>query len=147
MPTWVTLQIAAEREKLGEVRRFVVDTLAAWGVASGVIDKLRLAVDEAAANVIVHGYLDRGGDLEIRLRHSPEAVTVVIRDHAPPFDPTAVACPPPGVGMLGSPPGGLGLTLIREAVDALQYCIAADGANELTMVKALGEGAASRMLD
>jgi serine/threonine-protein kinase RsbW len=131
------LLIAAKRENLAEVRHFVVDTLTAWQIPVRVIDKLRLAVDEASSNVIVHGYREQGGDIEICLHHSPDTVTVVIRDYAPSFDPTAVACPDLGHTLLDELPGGLGLSLIRQAVDALQYCIAADGANELTLTKSL----------
>lgn len=133
------LLIAADRKNLVEVRHFIVETLTAWHMPRLVIDKLRLAVDEAASNVIVHGYQDRDGDIEIRLDRAPDRLTVVIRDHAPPFDPTVVACPELGHTLLGELPGGLGLSLIRQAVDGLRYCIADDGANELTLIKSLGD--------
>jgi serine/threonine-protein kinase RsbW len=141
MATSSTLRIFAERKNLAEVRRFLDDTLTGWQIAPLVIDKLRLAVDEAATNIIMHGYQEHAGDIEIRLQHSPDVLTIVIRDHASPFDPTAVACPDLSAGhsLLGQLPGGLGIALIREAVDVMRYCVAEDGANELTLMKSLVE--------
>jgi len=55
------LFVAAEVENLAEIRRFVREEAAALGAGEEAICDLELAVDEAACNVICHGYKGCGG--------------------------------------------------------------------------------------
>jgi serine/threonine-protein kinase RsbW len=136
------LRVAAARQNLAAVRQFVRATLSAWRIPPPVIASLCLAVDEAAANVIVHGYKDQGGDLEVELQQRPDALVLTLRDHAPLFDPTVVVGATPEVAGPDRLPGGLGLQLIRQAVDEMRYAVAADGANVLTLIKILSRNSA-----
>ena len=50
------LRIAAELKNLSVIRRFVQETASAFGADRDMIADVILATDEAATNVIVHGY-------------------------------------------------------------------------------------------
>ena len=56
-----------------------------------------LAVDEAATNVVVHGYQGREGVIEIEVLREGDALVIRLRDEAEPFDPTSL--PPPDLAV------------------------------------------------
>ena len=95
---------------------------------------LTLAVEEAASNVIAHGYKGRGGPLCVRLEVSGDDVTVGVRDQARPFKPGKIKPPDTKTPLEDRPVGGLGLLLMHRLMDEVRYETLPDG-NLLTMVK------------
>jgi anti-sigma regulatory factor (Ser/Thr protein kinase) len=97
------------------------------------LDDLRLAVDEAVTNIIVHGY---GGPGEITLELSADHGDLVVQlcDNAPAFDSASAA--PDKLRPAGqrTTPGGFGLYLMKQAMDVVVYR-PLDPGNELTMIK------------
>jgi sigma-B regulation protein RsbU (phosphoserine phosphatase) len=85
---------------------------------------LRLAVDEIATNIILHGYQEHGlqGDIELSARFDERTVTVAIEDTAPAFDPRpALAAGATREPLEERDVGGLGLLLVSRSVDAFSY--------------------------
>lgn len=82
--------------------------------------RLELAIEEAVANVVRHGYAGRHGEFRIRVAGDVGVVHVEIEDSGIPFDPTEGGGIPecPDVGRF---PGGHGLLLIRRVVSRLSY--------------------------
>lgn len=108
-------------EALGE---YVRGATAAAQLDRRAAYKLRLAIDEIATNIVVHGYERAGiaGSITVRAIVTPAALTIVIEDTAPPFDPTAQEAPDD----LGVPPeqrkiGGLGIFLALDGVDRFTH--------------------------
>jgi serine/threonine-protein kinase RsbW len=95
---------------------------------------LTLAVEEAASNVIAHGYKGRGGPLSVRIEVAGGEVTIDLRDQAKPFKPGKIEAPDMKTPLEDRPLGGLGLFLMHRLMDEVQYEILPDG-NLLTMVK------------
>jgi glutamate/tyrosine decarboxylase-like PLP-dependent enzyme/anti-sigma regulatory factor (Ser/Thr protein kinase) len=129
------LRIPADLERLAEIRRFVKERAMTLGVDPDLLPDLLLAVDEAATNSIVHGYKGREGFVEIEVGREGDALLVRLRDEAAPFDPTSV--PPLDVTL---PPEqrvleGVGIYLIRQAMDEMTHRITLQRGNELTLVK------------
>lgn len=134
------LRVAAALENLKVIRRYVAEQGARAGFSGGVssarLDDLVLAVDEAATNIILHGYGSAGlpgtGVIEASVVAAGPALSVTLRDQAPPFDPTAAAADalPP---LKDRGPGGLGIFLIRKSVDDFRYRRTSDGWNELML--------------
>ena len=95
---------------------------------------LTLAVEEAASNVIEHGYMGKGGELFVSFELSDDVVTIYLRDRAKPFKPGKMNRPDMDVALEDRPLGGLGLHLMRELMDEVRYETLPDG-NLLTMTK------------
>ena len=134
------LRIDADLARLADVRRFIRQQAAEAHAPVDCLDDLVQAVDEAATNVIVHGY--RGGDgwLDISIEIDDDRFIVEIEDAAPPFDPLTIPAPDLSVPPMARKPGGMGVHLMRESTDALSYRPGPGGGNILTMTRALRRG-------
>jgi serine/threonine-protein kinase RsbW len=131
------LRIDADLDRLAEVRRFVRAQAAAADAPIECLDDLVQAVDEAATNVIVHGYRGRDGWLDIGIALEDDGFIISIEDGAPSFDPTTVPEPDLTVPPMARRPGGMGVHLMRAATDGLSYRPRPGGGNILTMSRAL----------
>ena len=129
------LIITAHVRYLVVVRRFVQEAAQALGAAQRVSDDLIQAVDELAANIILHGYGGGPGDIEIVLRPEEAGLAVVLRDKAPVFDPTTASEPNLDAPLEERQVGGLGIYLSRKLTDELRHRALPEGGNELTLVK------------
>ena len=121
--------------QVGEVSRlidWVESCCAAEGLAEDLTFKLTLALEEAVANVITHAFLGLPPphSIKVRLDITAQSVSAEIIDNGRPFDPS-VAAPPDLTGPLeGRDPGGLGIHLIRNMADRIEYR-REDGQNRL----------------
>ena len=123
----------ADLGQLAEIRDFVSESAASLGAAPDTLEELRIAVDEAVTNVLIHGYAG-AGDIDIDVSGRGRDLVVRLRDRAPPFDPVRAA--PDALAPVEErvKPGGFGLYLIRENVDEVGYRRVGPD-NELTLVK------------
>ncbi|MFI0201641.1 ATP-binding protein [Streptomyces sp. NPDC016734] len=133
------LDVPATVAALGSIASFVLRLAGTAGLDKGATYRLRLAVDELATNVVMHGYRGGGGRITVRGRSGPDGVQIVIEDSAPPFDPVEGRLPPaPGVPPQDRRIGGLGIHLALTSVDEFGYAHR-DGRNISTLtVKAEG---------
>ena len=129
------LRVPADLARLGEVRALVREVGAATGASQDAIDDLVQAVDEAAANAVVHGYDGRPGWVEVTVEDAGADLIVTVEDAAPTYDPTHVPEPDMAVPALVRGPGGMGLHLIRLATDRVDYRPRDGGGNILTMTR------------
>ncbi|KPL23815.1 MAG: hypothetical protein AMJ93_03760 [Anaerolineae bacterium SM23_84] len=130
-----TLSIPAELKNLAEIRHFVERTATELGAGEGIVDDMVLAVDEAATNIILHGYERGEGMIEIEMRRDGDALEIALRDGGVPFDPTCIPAPDLHLPLEIRAPGGMGIHLMRQVVDEVNYCTTPQGGNELTLVK------------
>lgn len=135
MTSSYSLHTTAKLENLSQIRHFVEETAIALGFEPAIIPNVQLAVDEAATNVILHGYHGQGGSLEIELERVEYDLIVRLRDEAKPFDPTSVPPPDLTLPLAKRPIGGLGVHLVRRAMDEVLHRVTASGGNELTLIK------------
>lgn len=135
MQTDTTLVISAELSNLAKIRRFIEKRSVVLELSPEATGDIRLAVDEAAANIILHGYQGKPGNIEVEMIRNDDDVIVCLRDSAPVFDPTTVPPPDLTIPFFQRPPGGMGVHLIRQAVDKIYHRTSASGGNELTLVK------------
>jgi serine/threonine-protein kinase RsbW len=130
-----TLSLCADLGDLATVREFVARIGTHLGLDAGAIYDLQLAVDEACANVIKHGYGGQPGRIEVTVGPVEEGVQVVVRDWAGAFDPHAVPAPDVEAPLEERRLGGLGLFLMRKVMDDVSFAFDAERGNTLTMVK------------
>ena len=137
------LRVAADVERLDEVRSFVRDSVAGFGGSKRVADDLVQAVDEATCNVMLHGYRGKGGDVEIEAALRDRKIEIRILDRGPTFDPTTAPLPASGATPAPTRRGGMGvgIQLLRTLTDEVHHSARPDGGNELTLVRSIdGQG-------
>ncbi len=129
------LRLAAQYSELERLCAFVAEGADAAGLSEQARDHVQLAVDEAATNVIQHGYGGEGQDpLSVAWHAEPGVLTIVIADKAPPFDPSSIPDTPTPASVDDLSVGGYGIRFIRQVMDDVDY-VYVDGVNRLTMVK------------
>jgi serine/threonine-protein kinase RsbW len=118
------LRVPARLEALATIREYVRRAADAGGIGKSAAYRLQLAVDEVAANIVVHGSGAGQAD-EIILVNAiidDDAVRIVLEDTGPQFNPLDKQDP---VG-LNRPAeerqvGGLGVFLAIRSVDSFAY--------------------------
>ena len=131
------IRVPAELRHLEEVRAFIRTCALESSAPETCVDDLVQAVDEAATNVIVHGYAGREGWLDVAVSPEPGQLVVTLQDEAPAFDPTAVPEPDLTVPPERRRPGGMGIHLIRLATDGFAHGPRPGGGNILTLERTL----------
>lgn len=129
------LSLWAEPSDLADIRRFVEETGRNLGLDEASIYDLQLAVDEACTNVIMHAYDAQGGRIEIEMEMVGDWVEVVIRDWGEAFDPESIPRPDIEAPLEQRPVGGIGLFLMRQVMDRVDFQFNETKGNTLTMVK------------
>jgi anti-sigma regulatory factor (Ser/Thr protein kinase) len=118
------LTVSGTLDALESVGQYVVRAANAAGLETKAAYRLRLAVDEVATNVVVHGYDETGrtGSIEVWWEMDDQELRVIMEDTAPPFDPHQ-ARSPQGLDLPldERPIGGLGVFLALRGVDELRY--------------------------
>lgn len=102
-----------------------------------------LAVDEAVTNIIEHAYEnDLEGELDIELILETDATRfeVIIRDSGKEFDPSKVDIPDVREHIRKGSRHGLGVFLIRQIMDEINYNFVQGVRNELQMIKYVDRG-------
>jgi sigma-B regulation protein RsbU (phosphoserine phosphatase) len=99
--------------------------------------QLRLAVEEAVVNVINYAYpADTEGDVTVRMMSDGETLQCQIIDSGIPFDPTEKEKADITLSAAERQVGGLGILLVRELMDSINY-ERSDDKNILTLTKKL----------
>jgi anti-sigma regulatory factor (Ser/Thr protein kinase) len=116
------------------LRGFVVEACQLMGVGDDVTQSLKLAVDEACANLILHGYQGlEPGDIRLSVEHLGDRVQLQVQDDGHAFHPDLAALPELGAAIEEREPGGLGIFFIKQTVDELSY-ESSDGVNRMTLI-------------
>jgi serine/threonine-protein kinase RsbW len=131
------MTVDADLDRLADIRELVRGVALSSDAPPACLDDLIQAVDEAATNIVLHGYRRRGGTIEVDARLVDDNIIIVLSDMAPPFDPATVAEPDLSVPALHRQPGGMGIHLIRLAVDSMVHQARPGGGNILTLTRSL----------
>jgi serine/threonine-protein kinase RsbW len=130
-----SLRIVAELKNLKEIRRFVREAAMALGVDAAAVSDVVRAVDEAASNIILHGYKLEPGIIEIDVLRERDALMVRLRDEAPTFDFTQVPVPDVTLPLEERPAGGMGVYFMRKLMDEVRHRSRPGGGNELILIR------------
>lgn len=136
IPTARRLRIPADLDRLAEVRTLVREVATSCGAPPVCSDDLVQAVDEAATNIIVHGYRGAQGTIELTAELVSDDIVFTLADTAPPYDPTTVPPPDLTIPPAQRRPGGMGVHLMRLATDSLVHRPRPGGGNILTLTRA-----------
>lgn len=118
------LTVQGNLHSIDKLVSYVVTAASQAGLNHRATYCLRLAVDEIATNIIVHGYEAAGlnGEVTVTAVFQPHQLVIELKDSGQPFDP--LQTPPPAD--LKQPPqnrtaGNLGIFLAMWGVDGFQY--------------------------
>ena len=118
---------------LEPVQRFVAQACA--GADAEAAYAVRLAVEEVFANIYEYGYAAHEGPVDISVSRDAGGISVCITDQAPPFDPANAPAPDLGSDWEHRQPGGLGLYLVHQLMDEVEYRRGVPRGNVFTLVK------------
>ena len=136
LPKCVEMRVLSDPANLRAVREAVRRSAGEVGFSEADAEQIALAVDEALANVIKHGY-DQRYDQPIDIRIEPVAASgrsglgLVIRDFGATVDPGTIC----GRDLADVRPGGLGVHIITSVMDEVRYESAEGGGTRLSLVK------------
>jgi len=120
------LQVAAET-----LKRFGTDN----GVPHRALVQLQVAFDEIVSNIIKYAWPEGGSHrLSICLTTHGGVVEVEIVDDGQAFDPLSVPSPAPVPKGHRPRPGGVGIHMARNLIDAIEYA-RSNGQNRITLTK------------
>ena len=120
---------------LSHIRHTLEQSALALGADSDALGELIVALNEAIVNIIRHGYKNHPGRIEITMVREGANLGIKITDNADLFNPLSVPKPDTTLPLSQRPFGGLGVHMMREFSDEVQYQITPDGKNELTICK------------
>jgi len=129
--------VEAEASQLAVLNRYLRESWTAAGLAPAGLPSFELALEEIFMNIVMHGA--RPGTtarVEVAVSFSPEAVTLVVEDDGPQFDPLSLPPPDLTASLESRRIGGLGVYLVREVMDEVSYLRIAER-NQLRMRKRL----------
>ena len=133
------LDLQSDPELLAVIRSMLQRLTEVMGFSPSECRSITIAVDEALANIIRHAYESKPGRrIRISFRRiycgsveeSRTGLEIMLSDHGSPIDPLALR----GRHLDDIRPGGLGLHLIRESVDLMQFS-RIGRTNQLRLVK------------
>ena len=126
---------AAELESLQIFRDFITECCARFDIPNDTVLELKLAVDEACTNIIEHGYKGMNpGSIILSFRIQPDRILVQITDFGHIFEPVEAPKPDVEAALGDQELGGLGLFLIYQTMDNINYVSSEEG-NTLTFTK------------
>jgi serine/threonine-protein kinase RsbW len=137
--TTIILQTPGEMHYLHRIRDFITGIAEESGIDERDLDNIELAVDEACANIIEHGYepdeLDK--NLTIRMEINSKKLVLTISDQGKHFDPRKKKQAELKELIAMKRDGGLGISLIKQTMDEIDYRATPEGRNELILTKYL----------
>lgn len=95
--------------------------LPALAVSQPVEFAVRLCLEEAVQNVVMHGG-PGATTIKIWLDRLEGGLEAVVEDDGPEFDPLSQRSRPPPASLQEAEPGGLGIAMMREFASALRFC-------------------------
>lgn len=118
----LTVRLVNRLEEIERLAAAVEAFGAAHGLPDSVVFALTLSLDEVVTNVISYAYADvRDHPINVHLRLAGDVVHAEVIDDGRPFNPIDVPAPDLDAPIDKRRIGGLGVHLVREMMDELDY--------------------------
>jgi len=125
------IAIRADASKVREASAWLENSGQDLGIPPDQINRLDLCLNEALANIICHSGASQASPVHLTLDVSGSVASLTVADSGIPFDPLSAAPKPRASTLDEAEPGGLGLLMMQNFSDQLNYCYR-DGRNKLT---------------
>lgn len=132
-----TLVLSNDIRQIPELAAFVEALAEELSLNPAEAMSLNLALEEAVTNVMMYAYpAGVTGQVELDVDALPGRLVFELSDSGVPFDPTAAPDADISLGVEERPIGGLGIFLVRQIMDSVEYA-RRGGKNILTLTKKL----------
>lgn len=125
------ITIRATMDDIARIEPYIAQITKQAGMEGREAKRLRLAVEEAVANIINHG---QATTITLQTVIDEQGITLTIDDDGQPFNPTGDSSTDFSVPADERPPGGLGIMFLHQMTDGLAYQ-RIDGHNMLKIKK------------
>ena len=125
------LTMSASMDEIDRLAPFISHVAEQAAMEGREAKRLRLAVEEAVANIINHG---QATTITLQAPMDDNQLVLTIDDDGQPFNPTGESATDFSVPADERPPGGLGIMFLHEMTDGLEYQ-RIDGHNVLRIIK------------
>jgi len=130
----IHLSIMSHPENLKGIRSVMKDIVSKTGFSKEDSGCIILAIDEACSNIIKHGYKnDYNQKIDLTIKLEAKLLTISIIDNGIKFDKNSIETR----NIDEIKPGGLGLYIINQVMDIVEYSCTAKGFNRIKMMKKL----------
>ncbi len=130
------LEIESKTENLSRVREFMSKQVSASQLPPAERGKVILAVDEAVANIMKHSYEEvASGTITISVKSDAERLEIHVMDSGKKFDPNSIRDIDIIQHVKEGRKTGLGIFLMRQIMDEVEYSFKEGQRNELRLVK------------
>lgn len=128
------IRIRSHPKNLIDIRHTISTALEQTCLSNEDRGSIILAVDEACSNIIRHSYKnDHSKSINVHIQVSDEALKITIEDQGIEFDINSIE----KRDISEVKPGGLGVYIIHNIMDTVDYSRTKDGCNKLRLVKRL----------
>ena len=117
----VGLKIPALTDRIDEVYRYVETCMHDAELDGSKMHNIMTACAEIFTNIAKYAYLPNAGDVMLDIVIMPDQVVLEFRDGGRPFNPVAQAPPDLSVPADEREPGGLGIFLVKQMMDEMDY--------------------------
>ena len=131
------LVVANDVKQVKQLNAFVDSVTEQLNLDTALQHQMRLAVEEAVVNVMEYAYpAGTVGNIEVEALSDSHDLRFVITDSGKPFNPTETERADTTLSVEERPIGGLGILLVREMMDSINY-ERMDDKNVLTLRKTI----------
>ena len=117
-----SIVLNSDLKEIRDLNNFIKKVGAALSLDEKMTRKIRLAVEEAVVNVMEYAYPEgKKGDVIVAAKADSNRLKIIITDQGKPFDPTQKEKADVSLTAEERPIGGLGLLLVRELMDSINY--------------------------
>jgi anti-sigma regulatory factor (Ser/Thr protein kinase) len=132
MKNSAVITIPSHPQYLSVLRAVTAQMCMLSGMSESAVEEVKLAVDEACANVMKHAYRgNTGRKIMIQFRIIPDSFEVIIEDNGIKARPERIE----GRDLDEVRPGGLGVHLIRRAFDTFTFDKRKKRGNRLKLIR------------
>jgi sigma-B regulation protein RsbU (phosphoserine phosphatase) len=116
------LKIRNDLEEMARLREAVLEFAGENSLSEDIVFTLDLCLEELVTNVIFYGYEDQNEhSIEVNLKLEGGILILQIIDDGKEFDPTHLPVPNLDIPLEERQIGGLGVHLVRNYVDSMEY--------------------------
>ena len=127
------------KNSIQEISRLAGE-LTKWGrsvkLSAAILNDVQLSVEEIISNIIHYGRAGAESEICLRIEKAAYSITIIIEDSGIAFNPLRAPEPDVDAPLEDRKIGGLGILLVKSAMDHLDYQ-RAHGKNRLILVKKL----------